>query len=255
MSSDFRFLLISAMYENGGNTTHRLLDGHPALQVYPFESQLGTRLVDDALASLYPKKYRWPVFALDASPENDFRAIIDEELEQVWNLAKTPKQALDAAAERGNQLLRKFEAANKAGVRAGPAPGAAAAARGREEQQIDNSKWRLLWLLLLLLLLLFARCRQGNARGGSRGDRCGEGRRSRGRRSGGIRRVPEDPPRRLVLDRGGDDRDGGRGVARAQRAERRSGSSLRRAGDEGLFAAFAARRHERGEEGGSRGPR
>ena len=79
MSSDFRFLLISAMYENGGNTTHRLLDGHPALQVYPFESQLGTRLVDDALASLYPKKYRWPVFALDASPENDFRAIIDEE--------------------------------------------------------------------------------------------------------------------------------------------------------------------------------
>ena len=46
------------------------------------------------------------------------RAIIDEELEQVWNLTKTPKQALDAAAERGNVLLRQFEAANKAGVRA-----------------------------------------------------------------------------------------------------------------------------------------
>ncbi len=51
------------------------------------------------------------------------RAIIEEELEQVWSLAKTPKQGLDEAAERGNQLLRKFEAANKAGVRAShPAP-------------------------------------------------------------------------------------------------------------------------------------
>ena len=29
MIDDFRFLLLSAMYENGGNTTHRLLDGHP----------------------------------------------------------------------------------------------------------------------------------------------------------------------------------------------------------------------------------
>lgn len=54
------------------------------------------------------------------------RAIIEEELEQVWNLSKTPKQALDEAAERGNQLLRKFEAANKAGVRTpGQAPAAA----------------------------------------------------------------------------------------------------------------------------------
>ena len=41
--------MIGAMYENGGNTTHRLLDGHPQLFVYPFESQLGTRLVTDAL--------------------------------------------------------------------------------------------------------------------------------------------------------------------------------------------------------------
>ena len=43
--NDFRLLMIGAMYENGGNTTHRLLDGHPQLHVYPFESQLGTRLV------------------------------------------------------------------------------------------------------------------------------------------------------------------------------------------------------------------
>jgi hypothetical protein len=71
--------MISAMYENGGNTTHRFLDGHPDLFVYPFESQLGTRLVDDALTSTFPVKYRWPVFALDASPEEDYRSIIDEE--------------------------------------------------------------------------------------------------------------------------------------------------------------------------------
>ena len=79
MTSDFRLLMISAMYENGGNTTHRLLDGHPQLFVYPFESQLGTRLVNDHLASLFPVKYRWPVFALDATPAQDYDAIIDEE--------------------------------------------------------------------------------------------------------------------------------------------------------------------------------
>jgi len=79
MSSDFRFLMIGAMYENGGNTTHRHLDGHPQMFVYPFESQPGTRLVNDALTSMFPVKYRWPAFALDATPAQDYAAIIDEE--------------------------------------------------------------------------------------------------------------------------------------------------------------------------------
>lgn len=79
MANDFSFLLLSAMYENGGNTTHRLLDGHPQMFVYPFESQLGTRRVADLLSSVFPVKYRWPVFALDASPAEDYHAIIDEE--------------------------------------------------------------------------------------------------------------------------------------------------------------------------------
>ncbi len=79
MSADLRLLMLGAMYENGGNTTHRFLDGHPELFVYPFESQLGTRLVNDPLASMFPVKYRWPVFALDASPAEDYHAIIDEE--------------------------------------------------------------------------------------------------------------------------------------------------------------------------------
>lgn len=71
--------MIGAMYENGGNTTHRFLDGHPEMFVYPFESQPGTRYVNDMLSSLFPLKYRWPVFQLDATPYQDYKAIIDEE--------------------------------------------------------------------------------------------------------------------------------------------------------------------------------
>lgn len=79
MSNDLRLLMIGAMYENGGNTAHRLLDGHPQLFVYPFESQVGTKLVTDQLSSTFPVKYRWPAFALEATPEQDYAAIIDEE--------------------------------------------------------------------------------------------------------------------------------------------------------------------------------
>ena len=78
MDSDFRLLMLGAMYENGGNTTHRFLDGHPQMFVYPFESQVGTRMVNDALSSVFPTKYRWPAFALDATAKQDYAAIIDE---------------------------------------------------------------------------------------------------------------------------------------------------------------------------------
>jgi len=88
MSASFKLLMISAMYENGGNTTHRLLDGHPGLCVYPFESQLGTSLVKDSLASVFPLKYRWPVFNLQDTPEQDYERIIDEECKI---RAKTPQ--------------------------------------------------------------------------------------------------------------------------------------------------------------------
>jgi hypothetical protein len=71
--------MLGAMYENGGNTTHRCLDGHPELWVYPFESQLGTKYVVDHLSSLFPFKYRWPVFPVDSSPESAYQAIVDEE--------------------------------------------------------------------------------------------------------------------------------------------------------------------------------
>jgi hypothetical protein len=79
MKSQCRLLMIGAMYENGGNTTHRFLDGHPELFVYPFESQVGTHGVRDEFTSMFPVKYRWPSFDLDATPAQDYRAIIDEE--------------------------------------------------------------------------------------------------------------------------------------------------------------------------------
>ncbi|MBT9526524.1 MAG: sn-glycerol-3-phosphate ABC transporter substrate-binding protein UgpB [Rhizobacter sp.] len=41
------------------------------------------------------------------------RSIMDEELEQVWAGKKAPKDALDSAVNRGNELLERFEKANK----------------------------------------------------------------------------------------------------------------------------------------------
>jgi sn-glycerol 3-phosphate transport system substrate-binding protein len=41
------------------------------------------------------------------------RNVIDEELEGVWGGQKTAKAALDEAVKRGNELLEKFEKANK----------------------------------------------------------------------------------------------------------------------------------------------
>lgn len=44
---------------------------------------------------------------------DQIRGIIDEELEAVWSGDKTAQEALDSAADRGNQLLRRFEQANR----------------------------------------------------------------------------------------------------------------------------------------------
>ncbi len=77
--SSFKFVMLSAMFENGGNTTHRFLDGHPELFVYPFESQPGTFLTNDYLSSTFPHRYRWPEFGLVGTPQADYQAIIDEE--------------------------------------------------------------------------------------------------------------------------------------------------------------------------------
>lgn len=44
---------------------------------------------------------------------DQIRGIIDEELEAVWSGDKDAQTALDSAKERGDQLLRRFEQANK----------------------------------------------------------------------------------------------------------------------------------------------
>jgi hypothetical protein len=105
------------MYENGGNTTHRFLDGHPQMFVYPFESQLGTRLVADALASTFPVKYRWPEFRLDASAQADYLSIIDEETRvrartpQVSKFRHIPFDFSDR--DRGQIYAREVESAGR----------------------------------------------------------------------------------------------------------------------------------------------
>lgn len=115
--SDFRLLMIGAMYENGGNTTHRFLDGHPELFVYPFESQVGTRLINDQLATMFPVKYRWPVFALDATPAQDFFAIIDEEgkvRSRTPNVSKFRHVPFDMSdVERGKRYCEIIEATGR----------------------------------------------------------------------------------------------------------------------------------------------
>jgi hypothetical protein len=111
MTADFRLLMLGAMYENGGNTTHRFLDGHPQLFVYPFESQIGTRLVMDELSSMFPVKYRWPVFALDATPEDDYKAIIDEEGKvraRTPNVSKFRHMPFDFSDEDRRQIYEKY---------------------------------------------------------------------------------------------------------------------------------------------------
>src|SRR5690349_4780220 len=80
MPAPFKLIMISAMYENGGNTTHRMLDGHPELFAYPFESQLGTSLASDYLTSYVPFKYRWPEFPMSGNAANDYELFFDEEM-------------------------------------------------------------------------------------------------------------------------------------------------------------------------------
>jgi hypothetical protein len=113
MTNEFKLLMIGAMYENGGNTTHRFLDGHPQMFVYPFESQLGTRLVNDPLSSMFPVKYRWPVFALDADARQDFAAIIDEEAKiraRTPQVSKFRHMPFDFSDDERSKIYQKYVA-------------------------------------------------------------------------------------------------------------------------------------------------
>jgi len=78
--NNFNFVMISAGFEHGGNVTHRHLDGHPDLLVYPFESQLGNRNFNDFLASVERVQYRYPEFPEGLSPAELYDQFIDEEM-------------------------------------------------------------------------------------------------------------------------------------------------------------------------------
>ena len=108
--TSFKLIMISAMYENGGNTTHRMLDGHPELFAYPFESQVGTSLVNDYLSSYVPFKYRWPEFPLNGSVDNDYELIFDEEAKVFM---RTPERSKFKAADMQiNEVDRKTKFVN-----------------------------------------------------------------------------------------------------------------------------------------------
>lgn len=79
-NSKFEMLMLSAGFEHGGNVTHRFLDGHPELFVYPFESQLGNRYANDYLSSLERYQYRYPEFPASLSSEEYYELFFDEEL-------------------------------------------------------------------------------------------------------------------------------------------------------------------------------
>lgn len=78
--NDFHLVMVSAGFEHGGNVTHRHLDGHSQLLVYPFESQLGNRNFNDFLASVERVQYRYPEFPEGLSAVELYEQMIDEEL-------------------------------------------------------------------------------------------------------------------------------------------------------------------------------
>ncbi len=108
--SKFNLIMISAMYENGGNTTHRMLDGHPELFVYPFESQLGTSMSSHFIQTLVPFRYCWPEFPLTNDAASDYELFYDEELKtrtRVPARSKFKDADLDLSEAERKELFAK----------------------------------------------------------------------------------------------------------------------------------------------------
>ncbi|MBU1344806.1 MAG: sulfotransferase [Proteobacteria bacterium] len=78
--NNFKLVMVSAGFEHGGNVTHRHLDGHSKLLVYPFESQLGNRDFTDFLASVERVQYRYPEFPEGMNAIELYEQMIDEEM-------------------------------------------------------------------------------------------------------------------------------------------------------------------------------
>lgn len=91
MASQFNFVMISAGFEHGGNVTHRHLDGHSSLLVYPFESQLGNRDHKDFLESIERVQYRYPEFPEGMTSEELYENFMDEEMKTFLRKRKSSK--------------------------------------------------------------------------------------------------------------------------------------------------------------------
>lgn len=79
----FNLIMISAWHEQFGNGMLRMLDGHPNLYVYPFESQVSTTLSSNIISGpnhWVPQRYSYPEFSSEITPEAAYHAIWDQEL-------------------------------------------------------------------------------------------------------------------------------------------------------------------------------
>ena len=104
----FKLILLSAMYENGGNTTHRFFDGHPELHVYPFESQIGNTSTLSAFSSLFPPRYEWPSFSLTITPQSCYEMFWDEEMKsklRVPHVSKFRKVSMDLDEHQRKEIF------------------------------------------------------------------------------------------------------------------------------------------------------
>jgi hypothetical protein len=75
-----KLIMVSAGFEQGGNTLLRHLDGHPNLLVYPFESMLGTPNSTNLLTPAVPFRYAWPEFSNEDSYLSAYQKFYDEEM-------------------------------------------------------------------------------------------------------------------------------------------------------------------------------
>ncbi len=79
----FNIIMVSAWHEQFGNGMLRMLDGHPRLFAYPFESQISTPLSSNMLAGpnhWVPQRYSYPEFPIEVTPEGAYQSIWDQEL-------------------------------------------------------------------------------------------------------------------------------------------------------------------------------
>lgn len=110
LTSPLPLFFISALHESGGGSLGRLLDGHPELNVYPFEMQLGTKYSKEGVEGYcFQSRYRWPQFPERISdPETLHRSIIDSELKRYLSDRKRSKFSSFGLELRWNDWVSEF---------------------------------------------------------------------------------------------------------------------------------------------------